>query len=146
MKGQDPRESWHWNQTRLQEHSRKLATQRAESHWRCAGCLPPRECRRSSVIISCSFLSLCKTSGHLILPTDSIPGSGRSPGEEHGNHLQYFFLKNPMDRGARWATQGHTRLKKRLSMHTYAQGAWGEVGWGSGENMLSGASLCEFKI
>ena len=30
----------------------------------------------------------------------SIPGSGRSPGEEHGNSLQYSCLENPMDRGA----------------------------------------------
>ena len=34
-----------------------------------------------------------------------IPGSGRSPGEENGNLLQYSCLeKNPMDRGAWWAT------------------------------------------
>ena len=30
----------------------------------------------------------------------SIPGQGRSPGEENGNPLQYSCLKNPMDRGA----------------------------------------------
>ena len=36
--------------------------------------------------------------------TDSIPGSGRSPGEGHGNPLQYSCLENPMDRGAWWAT------------------------------------------
>ena len=30
----------------------------------------------------------------------SIPGSGRSPGEETRNLLQYFCLENPMDRGA----------------------------------------------
>ena len=30
----------------------------------------------------------------------SIPGSGRSPGEENGNPLQYSCLENPMDRGA----------------------------------------------
>ena len=29
----------------------------------------------------------------------SIPGSGRSPGEENGNPLQYSCLGNPMDRG-----------------------------------------------
>ena len=29
----------------------------------------------------------------------SIPGSGRSPGEGHGNLLQYFCLENSMDRG-----------------------------------------------
>ena len=33
----------------------------------------------------------------------SIPGSGRSPGEEYDNPLQYSYLKNPMDRGAWWA-------------------------------------------
>ena len=27
------------------------------------------------------------------------PGLGRSPGEGHGNPLQYFCLENPMDRG-----------------------------------------------
>ena len=30
----------------------------------------------------------------------SIPGSGRSTGEGHGNPLQYYCLENPMDRGA----------------------------------------------
>ena len=35
--------------------------------------------------------------------TDSIPGMGRSPGEGHGNPLQYSWLENPMDRGARQA-------------------------------------------
>jgi len=31
---------------------------------------------------------------------DSIPGSGRSPGEGNGNPLQYSCLENSMDRGA----------------------------------------------
>ena len=30
----------------------------------------------------------------------SIPGSGRSPGGEHGNPLQCSCWENPMDRGA----------------------------------------------
>ena len=34
----------------------------------------------------------------------SIPGLGRSPGEGHGNPLQYSCLENPMDRGAWQAT------------------------------------------
>ena len=29
-----------------------------------------------------------------------IPGSGRSPGRENGNPLQYSCLENPMDREA----------------------------------------------
>ena len=33
-----------------------------------------------------------------------IPGLGRPPGGGNGNTLQYFCLKNPMDRGAWWAT------------------------------------------
>ena len=32
----------------------------------------------------------------------SIPGSGRSPGEENGTPLQYSCLGNPMDREAWW--------------------------------------------
>ena len=32
--------------------------------------------------------------------TSSIPGSGISPGEGHGNPFQYSCLKNPVDRGA----------------------------------------------
>ena len=34
----------------------------------------------------------------------SIPGSGRFPGEENGNPLQYFCLAYPMDRGPWQAT------------------------------------------
>ena len=33
-----------------------------------------------------------------------IPGLGRSPGEGNGNPSQYSCLKNPMERGAWWAT------------------------------------------
>ena len=34
----------------------------------------------------------------------SIPGWGKSPGEGHGNPLQYFWLENPKDRRAWQAT------------------------------------------
>ena len=34
---------------------------------------------------------------------DSIPGSGRSPGEGTGDLHQYSCLENPMDGGAWWA-------------------------------------------
>ena len=34
----------------------------------------------------------------------SIPGLGRSSGEGNGNSHQYSCLKNPMERGAWWAT------------------------------------------
>ena len=39
-----------------------------------------------------------------IRDTGSIPGLGRSPGEGHGNPLQYSCLEDPMDRGAWQAT------------------------------------------
>ena len=34
----------------------------------------------------------------------SVSELGRSPGEGHGNPLQYYCLENPMDRSAWWAT------------------------------------------
>ena len=34
----------------------------------------------------------------------SIPGLGRSSGEENGYPLQYSCLENPMHRGTWWAT------------------------------------------
>ena len=53
----------------------------------------------------------------------SIPVSRRSPGEGHGNFLQYFYLENPIDREAWWATL-HAVAKsctwlKQLSMHAH---------------------------
>ena len=50
----------------------------------------------------------------------SIPGSGRSLEEGHGNPLQYSCLKNPMDRGA-WQTTTHGVVKSqtRLSDFTF---------------------------
>ena len=41
-----------------------------------------------------------KASVHNAGDPDSIPGSGRSPGEGNGNPLQYSCLENPRDGGA----------------------------------------------
>ena len=54
----------------------------------------------------------------------SIPGLGRSPGEEHGNPLQYSCLENPMDRRAWWATvhriaKSQTRVKQLSTINIY---------------------------
>ena len=47
---------------------------------------------------------------------DSIPGSGRFPGEGNGNPLQYSGLENPMDRGAWRATvHGIARVGHNLA-------------------------------
>ena len=49
-----------------------------------------------------------------------IPESGRSPGEESGNPLQYSCLENPMDGGAWRATvHGVTKSQTRLSDFTF---------------------------
>ena len=49
-----------------------------------------------------------------------IPGL-RSPGEQHGNSLQYSGLENSVDRGARQATvHGVTKSRTRLSDHNGA--------------------------
>ena len=42
----------------------------------------------------------------------SIPGLGRSPGEEHGNPLQYSCLENPTDRRG-WQAAVHGVAKSR---------------------------------
>ena len=46
----------------------------------------------------------------------SILGLRKTPGGGHGYPLQYFYLENPMDRGAWWAivhrvAKSWTRLK-----------------------------------
>ena len=46
---------------------------------------------------------------------DSIPGSGRSSGEENGNPLQHSFLENSMDRGA-WQATVHKVAKSRTRL------------------------------
>ena len=48
--------------------------------------------------------------------TASVLGSGRPPGGGHGNPFQYSCLKNPLDRGAWWATvQGVRRVRHNLA-------------------------------
>ena len=39
--------------------------------------------------------------------------SGRSPGEENGNPLQYSWLENPMDRGGTWRATVHRVLNSQ---------------------------------
>ena len=52
----------------------------------------------------------------------SVPGSGRSPGGQHGNPLQYSCLGNPMDRGT-WRATAHRVAKSQVrlkSLSTHA--------------------------
>ena len=56
----------------------------------------------------------------------SIPGLGSSSVRGHGNPLQYFYLENPMDRGA-WratvyrATKGRTWLQDLAPTHIFSK-------------------------
>ena len=54
---------------------------------------------------------ICLSEGDL----DSIPGSGRSPGEGNSNPLQYSCLGNSMEREVWWVTvHGVTRVRHDL--------------------------------
>ena len=53
----------------------------------------------------------------------SIPGSGRSPGEGHGNPFQYSCLENSMDRGAWLQSMG----SQRVEHHWVANTAWQQL-------------------
>ena len=58
----------------------------------------------STVDLGFSGGSGSKESGHNVGGLGLILGLGRSPGEGHGNPLQYVCLENPMDREAWWAS------------------------------------------
>ena len=69
---------------------------------------------------------------------DSIPGSGRSPGEGNGNPFEYSCLENPVGRGA-WQSIVHgvaktqTRLRNfhftSLHFNHHLSNKWGEDAW-----------------
>ena len=63
-----------------------------------------------------------KASGYNAGDLGSIPGLGRSPAEGNGNPLQYFWMKNTMDREAwraKYSSQG--RKESNTAKHTYSQ-------------------------
>ena len=65
-------------------------------------------------------VSACKESTCSVGYPGSVPGSGRSPGEENDNPLQYSCLGNPMDRGDWLATvHGVTRVRHEPPPHLY---------------------------
>jgi len=49
-----------------------------------------------------------------------VPGSVQSPGGGKGNPFQYSCLKNPMDRGAWWATVQRV-AKSQTLLSNYAE-------------------------
>ena len=60
--------------------------------------------------------------------TASTPGSGRSPGEENGNPLQYSSLGNPMDIKTWQAiVQGFARVRDNIVTKQQQQNLKGEI-------------------
>ena len=57
--------------------------------------------------------NLPANAGHM----GSIPGLGRSPGEENGKPIWYSCLGNPMDRGA-WQAMVHGVSKSCIQLST----------------------------
>ena len=68
---------------------------------------------------------MVKNSPNNVGEAGSIPGWGRSPGEQNGNPLQYSCLENSMDRGA-WQAMVYSVTKSwaRLKMHTHHWCLW----------------------
>ena len=52
------------------------------------------------VLIGLPWSSNGEESAYSLGDQGSVSGTGRSPGEENGNPLQYSCLENSMDRGA----------------------------------------------
>ena len=70
----------------------------------------------SSELIKCNLCHKPSESACNAEDPGSIPGLGRSPGEGHGNQLEYSCLENSMDRGAWRATvRGVAKSQTRLS-------------------------------
>ena len=74
--------------------------------------------------------------------TGSIPGSGRSSREGHGNPLQYSCLENPMDRGAWWATL-HGVAKSRTQLEQLSIYTWDFPGGASGKEPACQSRRCK---
>ena len=74
----------------------------------------------------------------------SIPGLGRSPGGGLGNTLRNFYLENPMDRGAWWATVHRVAKRQRqlkwlnVRVHTHM---WSRMSDYVGDPQVSGQLL-----
>ena len=72
--------------------------------------------QRSCLITASQVAQVVKNLPTSAGDVSSIPGSRRSSGEGNGNPLQYSWLGNPMDRGARWAiAHGVAKSQTKLS-------------------------------
>ena len=98
-------------------------------HGISTGLLSPRSRPQESQLLSLHS-SVGKESACNAGDLGSIPGLGRSPGEENGNSFQYSCLENPMDWGAWWATVHGVSKSwtwQWLSMHGMVWKRTGEI-------------------
>ena len=72
----------------------------------------PSEIKDTTVNVDFPGGSDGKVSVYNVGDPGSIPGSRRSPGEGNGNPLQYYWLENPVDRGA-WKATVHGVAKSQ---------------------------------
>ena len=83
-------------------------------------CFPLCEFSLSDILTSFPGGLEVKVSACSVGDLGSIPGLGRFLGEGNGNQLQHFWLENPMDGGAWWATvHGVAKSQTRLSDFTF---------------------------
>ena len=67
------------------------------------------------IILSQCIRTDIKYLGFPVGDTGSVPGLGRSPGEEYGSPLQYLCLGNPMGRGASWTVVRGVRKESDMT-------------------------------
>ena len=72
---------------------------------------------------------------------DSIPGSGRSPGEGKGSRLQYFCLENPMDRGSLAGSHPQGCKETWLSKYPFSLGIENTGSRSTGSDLYSQVCL-----
>ena len=72
----------------------------------------PREPQQMRLLFLPTFSSPTPLDAVMVQDEGSIPGPGRSPGEENGNPLQCSCLENPMDREV-WQAVVHGVPKSR---------------------------------
>ena len=90
------------------------------------GLVGPRICSRFQFFCLRDLGFLCpnwlrhKVSAYNAGDLGSIPGLGRSPGEGHGNPLQYSYLENPMDGGtwSGYSSWGRKELDTTERLHS----------------------------
>ena len=98
----------------LDRPTKPMRTVRGVGTWWYLGKIASRE---NSGVLSLHWAPRCITSASQVVlvaknplanagDSGSTPGSGRSPGEGHGNPLQHYCLETSVDRGA-WQTIVH---------------------------------------